>query len=198
MHQYKNDFNGIVNTCQHELFHNIQSLSYDRTAVLKKLQKANEQQALYAYYLAQNIFVEGSAEYVADIDLADRSTPFILSQYTHASVSKGRMAANFYLIERIIMDAYRYPERTDVDVAYNIMFDWAWNNPGYAVGKLITKSLVKAYGPGTLKKYVSMDPMLFIRDYIALSRKDRQAYPYTFSDDFKKMIDTVLQKVEAR
>jgi hypothetical protein len=196
MHQYKNDFNGIVNTCQHELFHNIQSLSYDRTAILKKLEKANEQPALYAYYLGQHIFVEGSAEYIADIDLADRSTPFILSQYTHANVNKGRMSANFYLIEKIIMDAYQNPDKTDADVAYNIMFDWAWNNPGYAVGKLMAKSLVTTYGPAILKKYLSQDPMLFIKDYILLTRKDKQAYPYTFSEDFEKMIDAVLTKVE--
>ena len=115
MHQYENDFNGIVNTCQHERFHNIQSLSFDKTAVLKKLEKANEQQALYAYYLAQNIFVEGSAEYLADIDLVDRSTPFILSEYRRANVNESRMRANFYLIEGIIMDAYEtLPRRMQV------------------------------------------------------------------------------------
>jgi uncharacterized radical SAM superfamily Fe-S cluster-containing enzyme len=61
----------------------------------------------------------------------------------------------------------------------------------------MAKSLVAAYGPGTMQKYLSKDPMLYIKDYILLSKKDRQTYPYTFSEDFEQMIDTILKKVEA-
>jgi hypothetical protein len=50
-HQYEYDLTGIINTCQHELFHNIQSLSYNRNAMMKKLQDAKEEPSLYAYYL---------------------------------------------------------------------------------------------------------------------------------------------------
>ena len=65
----------------------------------------------------------------------DRSTPSIQNQFTHAGENKNRMKDNFYLVERIAMDAYKNPEKTDADVAYSILFDRSWNNPGYAVGK---------------------------------------------------------------
>jgi hypothetical protein len=194
-HQYKYDFTGIVNTCQHELFHNIQSLSYNRNKIMKKLEAANEQPALYAYYLFQNIFAEGSAEYIADIDKMDTASSYIKRQAEHASVNKYRVADNFFLIENIIMSAYRNPEKTDADAAYRILFDWNWNNPGYATGKLMCKALVNAYGAEVIKKYLKADPVIFIKDYIQLTKTNSTTYPYSFSADFEQMIDTVAAKV---
>lgn len=197
MHQYKNDLTGIVNTCQHELFHNIQGSSYDRTAVMKKLEVAKEFPSLYAYYIGLNIFVEGTAEYIADIDKMDLSTPYMARQAEHANVNKYRMRENFYLLEKILMDAYINNEKIDADLSYNILFDWNWNNPGYQVGKLMAKALVKAYGPMVIKKYLSSDPMIFIRDYIKLTRTNKAGNPFSFSDDFERMIDAVVAKVDS-
>lgn len=197
MHQYKNDLTGIVNTCQHELFHNIQALSYDRTTVMKKLQEVSAFPALYAYYIGLNIFVEGTAEFIADIDKMDITTPYMSRQAEHANVNRYRMRENFYLVEKLLMDAYVNNEKIDADLSYNILFDWNWNNPGYQVGKLMARSLVKENGPMVIKKYLSSDPMIFIRDYIKLSRTNKADLPYTFSDEFEKMIDAVVAKVES-
>ncbi len=197
MHQYKNDFTGIVNTCQQELFHNIQVFSYQRSKDLKKLQDAKENQALYGYYLAQHLFVEGTAEYVADIDKYDQSSSYIKDHVAHAAVNDNRMPDNFYLIEKLIMDAYINTDRSDVDVAYSILYDWGWNNVGYAVGKYIARSLVNEYGPGVLKKYLIANPMIFIRDYIKLANKKKQDIPYNFSPVFEQMIDTVILKLNS-
>ena len=196
-HQYQNDVTGIINTCQHEMFHTIQSLLYDRSGVMKKLEAAKELPALYAYFLGLNIFVEGSAEYVADIDKLDQSTPYMKEQAEHANVNKYRMNDNFYLLEKILMDAYNNNEKTNIDIYYSILFDWNWNNPGYQVGKLMTAALTRANGPGALKKYLSADPMIFLQDYIKLAKADPKAYPYGFSDEFGKMVDTVVSKIES-
>ena len=197
MHQYQNDLTGIVNTCQHELFHNIQGLSYDRTAVMKKLQDAKEFPSLYVYYIGLNIFVEGTAEYMADIDKMDLSTPYMKRQAEHANVNKYRMRENFYLVEKILMDAYTNNEKIDADLSYNILFDWNWNNPGYQVGKLMAKALAKANGQMIMKKYLSSDPMIFIQDYIKLAKTNKADHPYNFSEEFEQMIDTVVSKLNA-
>lgn len=196
-HQYKNDVTGIINTCQHEMFHTIQELCYNRKAVMNKLQAAKELPALYAYYLGQNIFVEGTAEYVADIDRLDVTTPYMKNQFEHANVNNYRMEDNFYLLEKILMDAFANNEKTNVDIYYRILFDWNWNNPGYQVGKLMTKALVKAHGPMILKKYLTSDPMIFLKDYIELTKSDPKSYPYGFSEAFEKMIDSVVARVAA-
>jgi hypothetical protein len=107
------------------------------------------------------------------------------------------MADNFFLVETIIMSAYSNPGQTDTDAAYSIIFDWNWNNPGYATGKLMCKELVKAYGKDVIKKYLNADPVIFIKDYIQLARTNNAAYPYNFSADFEKMIDNVAVKVAA-
>ncbi|MGC4102209.1 DUF5700 domain-containing putative Zn-dependent protease [Ferruginibacter sp.] len=196
-HQYKSDLTGIVNTCQHELFHNIQSLLYDRSKVLKALQDSNELPALYATYLLQNIFIEGSAEYVADIDKMDTASPYIKREIEHYSVNNYRMADNFFVLENIIMSAYRDPEKMDADMAYRVLFDWNWNNIGYAVGKQMCKAMVKIYGPDVLKKYLLTDPVFFIRDYIQLAKTNSTAFPYNFTKDFEQMIDTVAARITA-
>lgn len=196
-HQYKYDMTGIVNTCQHELFHNIQSLLYTRTKMMQQLQNAKEDASLFAYYLFVNLFVEGSAEYVADIDKMDTASSYIKRQVEHASVNNYRMADNFFLIETIIMSAFKNPGNTDADAAYHILFDWNWNNPGYVTGKLMCKALVKAYGPGIIQKYLAADPVTFIKDYIQLARANNTVYPYNFSAEFEQMIDTVSAKVVA-
>lgn len=195
-HQYQSDITGIVNTCQHEMFHSLQQLLYNRGAMLEKLQDAKELPALYTYFLAKNIFVEGTAEYVADIDRLDLTTPYMKRQAEHANVNKYRMEDNFYLLERILTDAYINHEKTNVDIYYSVLFDWNWNNPGYQIGKLMTQALIKANGPMVLKKYLAQDPMIFFRDYIKLAKADPKTYPYGFSEEFETIIDSVVNTVE--
>lgn len=194
-HQYKKDFRSIVNTCQHEIFHNLQNLYRGKSETMIKLEKANENPALYAYYIARNFFVEGSAEFVADLDKADPQAPNIKELVEHAAVNRYRMGDNFYLAERLIMDAYAAPEKSDPDKIYSILFDWNWNNPGYAMGKWMMKSLVSAYGASAVNKYLAADPFVFLKDYISLAKSDSKKYPYNFSEPFEKMVDTVLEKI---
>lgn len=194
MHQYKYDVKSIVNTCQHEIFHNVQNLYQDRMPLLKKLESDNDLPSLYAFYLLQNFFTEGTAEYVADIDKADPTSPNIKLHREHAAVNNYRMAENFYLADKLLTDAYDDPERSDPGMAYGILFDWNWNNPGYAMGKLMTKALTEAYGQHVLKKYLKENPLQFIKDYIVLAKKDPKKYPNNFSEKFEKMIDEVLKK----
>jgi hypothetical protein len=104
------------------------------------------------------------------------------------------MADNFYLAERLILDAYANPEKSDPAKIYTILFDWNWNNPGYAMGKWITQSLVNAYGPSAINKYLAADPMIFLQDYIALAKAEPAKYLYNFSETFEKMLADVIEK----
>ena len=193
-HQYKYDFKSIVNACQHEIFHNLQSLHRDAMPLMTRMEKDKELPALYAYYIARNFFTEGAAEYVADIDKADPKAPNIKEQLEHAAVNKYRMADNFYLAEKLILDAYADPEKSDPGMIYTILFDWNWNNPGYAMGKWMMQSLVKAYGDTAINKYLAADPMIFLQDYIALAKAEPEKYPYNFSEGFEKMLTDVIVK----
>ncbi|MEP7377590.1 MAG: DUF5700 domain-containing putative Zn-dependent protease [Chitinophagaceae bacterium] len=194
-HQYKYDFKSIVNSCQHEIFHNVQNLYQERTPVYKALEK--DTASLYAFYILHNFFTEGAAEYVADLDKSDPAAPNIKHLKEHASVNNYRMADNFYLADRLILDTYKDPATTDPGEVYTILFDWNWNNPGYAMGKYMMKCLVKEYGTGAVKKYLAADPLVFIMDYITLTKTNKEKYPYVFSDSFEKMIETVLAKTAA-
>jgi hypothetical protein len=194
-HQYRYDFKSIVNSCQHEIFHNVQNLYQERTPVYKALEK--DTGSLYAFYIMHNFFTEGAAEYVADLDMTDPAAPNIKHLKEHASVNSYRMADNFYLADRLILDTYDDPTTTDPGEVYTILFDWNWNNPGYAMGKYMMKCLVKEHGTGAVKKYLAADPLVFIKDYIALTKTNKEKYPYGFSAPFEKMIETVLAKTAA-
>lgn len=193
-HQYQYDFKSVVNSCQHEIFHNVQNLYHERRPIYKALEK--DTASLYVFYLAHNFFTEGVAEYVADLDKVDPSAPNIKKLNDHASVNNKRMADNFYLADRLILDTYTNPGKTDPGMIYSILFDWNWNNPGYAMGKYMMKCLAKEYGPGAVKKYLAANPMTFIKDYIALTKTNKQDYPYSFSEPFERMIDVVVAKTE--
>lgn len=191
-HQYQYDFKSIVNSCQHEIFHNVQNLYQQRGPVYEALEK--DLATLYVFYIANNFFTEGAAEYVADMDKTDPNAPNVKHLREHASVNNYRMADNFYLADRLILDTYVNPEKTDPGVIYSILFDWNWNNPGYAMGKYMMKCLEKEQGPGTVKKYLAANPLVFIKDYIAITKAKKENYPYGFSESFEKMIDDVLAK----
>lgn len=194
-HQYQYDFKSIVNSCQHEIFHNVQNLYQERKPIFKALEK--DTACLYVFYLAHNFFTEGVAEYVADLDKADPLALNIKKLRDHASVNKNRMADNFYLADRLILDTYTNPGQTDPGVIYSILFDWNWNNPGYAIGKYMMNCLAKEQDPGAVKKYLAANPLVFIKDYIGLTKSNKENYPYSFSEPFEKMIEHVLLKTEA-
>jgi hypothetical protein len=127
----------------------------------------------------------------------DGQSPNIKHLREHASVNGYRMADNFYLADRLILDVYRQPSQTDPGAVYRILFDWNWNNPGYAMGKYMMQSLVKKNGTAVMKKYLECNPLVFLKDYILLSRSDSTRYPYQFSPAFESAMDGVLQKIEA-
>lgn len=194
LHQYKYDFKSIVNTCQHEVFHNVQNLYRNDMPMMTKLEEKNELPVLYAYYIARNFFTEGAAEYVADIDKTDPNAPNLKLQREHAVINQYRMEQNFYLAEKLILDAYAAPEKSDPGAIYSILFDWNWNNPGYAMGKWMMASLVKAQGPGAVNKYLTAGPMIFLQDYMKLAKAEPAKYSYNFSEAFEKMLADVIAK----
>jgi hypothetical protein len=193
LHQYQYDVASIMNTVKHELFHNIQRLNYNNDSVALQLQRKKEMDALYFYYLARSIFAEGSAEYVADFTKLNPNTPDIKAMTEHFAVNNDRMSDNFYLLERVLMDAFKNNKAIDLGSSYSLLFDWNWNNPGYAVGKLMTDELVKAYGTEVLKKYLQADPMQFIKDYATLAKTKK--LDYQFSKEFEDVLDVVIAKV---
>jgi hypothetical protein len=187
LHFKLDDIIGIINTAEHELFHDIQSQSYKGgDTIYKKLAKLNDGYGL-AYGILYYLYKEGTAEFVADLKEASATSPTTKELYTKMAVNETREQGDFYLVERMILDLYHNPDSADYNKVYDILFDIKWNNPAYYTGYKMTKALVKAYGLEYLKKSLSKDPLYFILDYLQLPKPVDEKEPF-FSDEFKQLI----------
>jgi len=196
-HQYRNDITGIIESCKHELFHNIQSLYRQHYAITDSLDKNNNPGLAYVHFMLVNLFLEGSAEYVADLRKVNNPDAlFIKNLREHAEVNDSRSQQVFYLVSKLLVEVNDHPDKADQDHLYNILFDWNWNNPGYYTGYIMTRALCNAYGENALLKYLGADPSQFIYDYIQLTRQQKDKYPLRFTEDFEKVIESMVEKIK--
>jgi hypothetical protein len=121
----------------------------------------------YVHYMLINLFMEGSAEYVADLRKINNPNALSIKELReHAQVNDNRSEEVFYLVSKLLTEVNEYPDKADQNNLYNILFDWNWNNPGYYTGYIMTKALCQEYGEGVLLKYLEQDPSFFVSDYI--------------------------------
>lgn len=195
LHFYKMDIQGVTISATHELFHTLQTIGYDYKPVMKKLAKID---AAYEapYYLLRHLYLEGSAQYVADGKPYIPTSPYLKNEYDHMAVNNNRQEAVFYLLERLLMDIYNHPASMNFDHVYSILFDWAWNNPAYYAGKEMIDVLVKAHGEQYVHQSLQKDALFFVKDYIALSKTKSQSGLYVFSDEFEKMVDNIMGELK--
>lgn len=195
LHFYKGDITGVAVSAKHELFHTIQSAEYQFEPVMENLRQTDSAWEA-PYYLLRHIFLEGSAEFVADNEPYLKASPYLRHEHEHSVVNTYRHEAVFYLIEHLLLDAFHQPSLMDFGQLYSILFDWNWNNPAYYAGKHMMAVLVKEYGAGYLQKSLARDALYFIRDYIQLAGSGRVNDAYSFSAEFKQLVETMLQQVE--
>lgn len=195
LHFYKGDITGIAVSAKHELFHTIQSAEYHFEPVMEKLQQTDSAWEA-PYYLLRHLFLEGSAEFVADNEPYLKTSPYLRREHEHGIVNTYRHEAVFYLIEHLLLDAFHKPSLMDFGQLYSILFDWNWNNPAYYAGKQMMSALVKEYVPDYLQKSLRRDALYFIRDYMQLASSGRVAGGYDFSAEFRQMVDDMLRQVE--
>jgi hypothetical protein len=194
---YKNDVTGVVESCKHELFHNLQAASYNSNSV-KNYVSSKDKGLGYAYSLLNYLFKEGSAEYIADLRKTASVSPYVKELWEHMAVNEDRTADAFYLVERTILDAAQNSSTIDFNKTYNLLFSWQWNNPGYFVGYSMTKSLTAACGETILKKYLATDPVQFVLDYIELTKTRKDLAPFAFSAAFEKAVQELAVKVKRK
>jgi hypothetical protein len=195
LHHYQLDVSGIENTCLHEVFHNVQRANYDLNTITKELQ-SKDLGLTYAYVLLAHMFMEGTADFVADFRKLEE-TPSIKEQKDRAAVNNGRASDVFYLVSQLVVQARQKPESIDLNAHYSILMDWAWHNPGYFAGYKMTEALVnKSTREDALKHYLGKDPVHFFADYITLSRN--QNSNLQFSAEFEGVVNELLEYVESR
>jgi hypothetical protein len=193
IHHYKDDLNSIINTCIHEMFHNIQHANFDIKPTSERLQKVNLGWA-YVHAISAYLFTEGSAEFVADRkEYPTDNNPHIKELIEHARVNEYRSDEVFYLLDRMISDAGKNPDEVNYDYLYNLLFDWNWNNPGYYAGYEMTKTLTGHFGSHALNQYLTRDPIYFLNDYIKITSNQNELYQ--FSDTTMEMIAEILEVV---
>jgi len=195
LHFYKGDITAVAVSAKHELFHTIQSAEYRYEPVMEDLRQTDSAWEA-PYYLLRHLFLEGSAEFVADNEPYVKTSPYLRREHEHAAVNTYRHEAVFYLIEHMLLDAFNKPDQMDFGQLYSILFDWNWNNPAYYAGKQMIAALVKEYGNEYLQKSLRRDALYFVRDYIQLADSGRLANGYQFSAAFKQLVENMLLQVE--
>ena len=194
LHHYQGDVASIINSCVHELFHNVQRAHYDMKPASDRLSESDLGLA-YAHAFIAFIFQEGTASYVADLNQLDDANPHIRELKEHAAVNPYREQDIFYLISRLLLDVRTHPERLDAagyESLYNILLGWNWNNPGYYAGYRMAQVVLENKGAEALQQYLRRDPVHFFADYIALSGSTGPAY----TEDFAALIDELRQRID--
>lgn len=164
MHFYDGDYDGVLYTLQHELFHNVQFLCYTTEATdLKKL--SSRQKEVFA--LLKSLFIEGTATYFSDVEDFPSKGGFIKEMLTPQRENIDRMPENFILLDLFLYRLSR-DKNVSFDDIYSVGFDWSWKNPMYFTGYAMCKALVKAHGDTYLKQSLNRNPVHFVADYIKL------------------------------
>lgn len=196
LHHYQYDLGAVAIVCKHELFHNIQAIYYSPNTLTDKLSKTGNGYA-NVQVLLNYVFMEGSASYIEEYDpLKSKNMPYYKEMRDHIAVNEYREGSLNLLFNSIILEAFHKPETVDLGNAYELLFDWNWNNPAYYVGEKMTQALLELKGKEALKDYMKRDAVYFFEDYINLAKKDKDKFPIQFTADFEKMIQEIKMKIE--
>jgi len=196
LHHYEYDLGAVAVVCKHELFHNIQAIYYSPDRVIEKLNKINIGYA-NAQTLLNYFFMEGTASYIEDYGaIKNKNLPYLKEIRDHIALNEYRIGGLNILVNNILLDVFNKPESIALGDAYELLFDWNWNNPAYYAGEQMTEALVKSKGKEALKDYMKKDAVYFFQDYISLAKRDKEKYPIQFTQEFEKMIAELKNKIE--
>jgi hypothetical protein len=195
LHFYKNDIQAVTISAEHELFHTLQTVGYDYKPVMKKMTQVDSSYEA-PYYLIRHLYLEGSAQYIADGKPYIATSPFLKNEYDHSAVNDKRQESTFYLVEHLLLDVYGHRASMNFDHVYSILFDWDWNNPAYYAGKEMIAALVKAHGEQYIHQSLQKDALFFVRDYITLTKTKTSSGLYAFSGEFEKLVDNMIDELK--
>ena len=197
LHHYQFDLGAVAIVCKHELFHNIQAIYYTPNKLTEKLNKINKGYA-NSQTLLNYVFMEGSASYMEEYNpLKSKNMPYYKEMRDHIAVNEYRESSLNLLFNTIVLDAFHKPEKVDLESAYELLFDWNWNNPAYYVGEKMTHALLEFRGKEALMDYMKRDAVYFFEDYIDLAKKNKDKFPIQFTSDFEKMIKEIKLQIES-
>lgn len=179
---FGDDIEGIINIVTHEVYHIIQQRNFEKINKISSSLSATDKTTLL---IAQNIYLEGSATYVANPLTIPNPKKYALFQQEKLERNLDRIKESFYLFEALLMKASS--KNADGDLLYNIGYGGEWDSPLYFVGFAICNTMENKYDKYYIKKYLTESPISFLVDYISLYKKNSDI-KYRFSTETEIII----------
>ena len=179
---FGDDIEGIINIVTHEIYHIIQQRNFEHiNKISSRLSTADKA----TFLIAQNIYVEGSATYVANPLAIHNPKKYTLFQQEKFERNLSKIKESFYLFDALLTKAAS--KNADGDLLYNIGYGGEWDSPLYFVGFVICSAIENKYGKYYIKKYLTESPIRLLLDYISLYKKNSDI-EYRFSTETEKII----------
>ncbi len=164
---FGDDIEGIINIVTHEVYHIIQQRSFEQiNKISSRLSAADKA----TFLIAQNIYLEGSATYVANPLTIPNPKKYARFQQEKFERNLDKIKESFYLFDALLTKASS--KNADRDLLYNIGYGGEWDSPLYFVGFEICRAIENKYGKYYIKKYLTESPIRMLLDYISLYKKD--------------------------
>jgi hypothetical protein len=179
---FGDDIEGIINIVTHEVYHIIQQRNFGQINDISLRLSATDKAT---FLIAQNIYLEGSATYVANPLMIPNPKKYGLFQQEKFERNLDKIKESFYLFDALLMKAGA--KDADEELLYNIGYGGKWDSPLYFVGFVICRTIEKVYGPHYIKKYLAQSPLRLLLDYISLYKKDSDI-KYRFSLETETII----------
>ena len=179
---FGDDIEGIINIVTHEIYHIIQQRNFEQiNKISSRLSAADKA----TFLIARNIYLEGSATYVANALTIPNPKKYALFQQEKFERNLARIKESFYLFDALLMKAGS--KNADGDLLYNIGYGGEWDSPLYFVGFVICSTIENKYGKYYIKKYLTASPIRLLLDYIYLYKKNSDI-KYRFSTETEIII----------
>ncbi|MEP7373208.1 MAG: DUF5700 domain-containing putative Zn-dependent protease [Chitinophagaceae bacterium] len=179
---FGDDIDGIINIVTHEIYHIIQQRNFVQSNKISSGLSAADKAT---FLIAQNIYLEGSATYVANPLAIRNPKKYALFQQDKFKRNFDRIRESFYLFEALLMKAAS--KNADGDLLYNIGYGGEWDSPLYFVGFVICNTIENKYGKYYIKRYLAEPPIRLLLDYISLYKKNADI-KYRFSTETETII----------
>jgi hypothetical protein len=179
---FGDDIEGIINIVTHEIYHIIQQRNSEQVNKISSRLPAADKAT---FLIAKNIYVEGSATYVANPLTIPNPKKYALFQREKFERNLKKLKESFYLFDALLMKAGS--KNADEELLYNIAYGGEWDSPLYFVGFMICRTIENKYGKYYIKRYLTDSPIKLLLDYISLCKKNPDI-KYRFSTETEIII----------
>ena len=179
---FGDDIEGIINIVTHEIYHIIQQRNFEQINKISSRLSATDKAT---FLIAENIYLEGSATYVANPLTIPNPKKYALFQQEKLERNLDKIKESFYLFDALLTKAST--KNADGGLLYNIGYGGEWDSPLYFVGFEICSTIENKYGKYYIKKYLTESPIRLLLDYISLYKKNAEI-KYRFSTETEIII----------